>query len=223
MAEQPPKSLKRARGAYAHLICLGCHERRIKCDFPDEVAVPDPGELRTTSSPCDRCKKLGVPCVVRRTRLGRSGRRDGSTTLAAEIQAKTQPPARSAVHRPQDEEGYQPGRIEVVIPTPQLGLRPLPIPHCMNPAKIQILPLRRTAVQTRLPVTPEDASSSSDGQVIPAKRTRASKPKVKTGCLTCKIRRVRNFLTSITPSLILSLDQMRRSQTWVSEMQQYWT
>jgi hypothetical protein len=197
MAEQLPKSSKRARGACSRLICLECHERRIKCELPDEVPVPDPGELRTTSSPCYRCKKLGVPCVVRRTRLGRSGLGDGSTALATESQDETHS-------------------------TPLLDPRLLPVPRCMNPAKIQILPLRRATIPPELPVTSEETSSSSDGRLITAKRTRASKPKVKTGCLTCKIRRVCHFLTSVTPSLILSLDQMRRSQTCLSEVQQYW-
>lgn len=219
MSGHPSATSKRTRGAYSRLICLECHERRIRCELPDEVAVPDPGELRTASSPCYRCKKLGVPCVVRRTRLGRSGLRDGSTTLATEIQQGTGSVTRSAFGLPPGQEIYQSGWRDVVVTTPQPHSRPLPIPRRMGPAKIQISPLRRAAVPLRSPATSEETSScSSDRPIIP-KRTRASKPKVRTGCLTCKIRRVRNLLIRFTPLLTFPSGQVRRSQTCLSEMQ----
>jgi hypothetical protein len=205
MAEQLLASSKRTRGAYSRLICLGCHERRIKCEFPDEIAVPDPGELRTTSSPCYRCKKLGVPCVVRCTRLGRPGPGGGLTTAAAENQEETRS---VAIGLPPSRESYDLELRKVVVPISQPDSRPSPIPRCMNSAKIQILPLRRASAPPKLPVTSEDASSSSDGRPITAKRTRASKPKVKTGCLTCKIRRVCDLLMLVTSSLTFLLDQV---------------
>ena len=184
--EHPSATPKRTRGAYSRRICLECHERRIKCELPDDVAVPDPGELRTASSPCYRCKKLGVPCVVRRTRLGRSGLGDGSTTLPAEIQDEMQSLGSYAVDVALSQEGYQAERRNVMAPISQ--------PDCsMNRAKIQILPLRRAAVPTRSPATSAETSSSSGDRPIILKRTRASKPKVRTGCLTCKIRRVCNL------------------------------
>lgn len=212
MGEQPPSSSKRSRAAYARLICLGCHERRIKCELPDEIVVPDPGELHINQTPCYRCKRLGVPCVVRRTRLGRPGPEDGTTTLAAAIQDEVPPVSSCAINVSQSQGGHW---NDAVIPIPQPGSRSLPIPHYVNPAKVQILPLRRPALP------PRETSSSSDDRQITAKRTRASKPKVRTGCLTCKIRRVCNLVQHIVASLTLSSDQMRRSQTCLSEMQHY--
>jgi hypothetical protein len=210
MSEHPSATSKRTRGAYSRLICLECHERRIRCELPDEVAVPDPGELRTASSPCYRCKKLGVPCVVRRTRLGRSGLGDGSTTLAAEIQGGTESVGSYAIDLPMSQAGYHLGWRDMMVPTSQPDSRPLPIPRCMGPAKVQILPLRRAAVPSKSPATSEETSSSSDGRPVSVKRTRTSKPKVKTGCLTCKIRRVCNLLMGVTfiPSLTFPSGQV---------------
>ncbi|PVH93749.1 hypothetical protein DM02DRAFT_215133 [Periconia macrospinosa] len=72
--QQPAAGVKhRSRAAYSRLICLGCRERRIRCELPSEVDVPEPGELRTVHTPCYRCRRLGVPCVVRQTVLGRPG------------------------------------------------------------------------------------------------------------------------------------------------------
>ena len=202
MTEQPSATSKGPRGAYAQLICLGCHERRIKCELPDDVDVPEPGELRTLSSPCYRCRKLGIPCNVRRTRLGRPRPDDGSTTLAGESQDEARPVIRSANHSMLSQGTYHVESRDAALPTPQPDSLSFSIPRHTTPAKIQILPLRRAALQSRPPVTTEDTSSSSDGQPIKAKRTRAGKPKAKTGCLTCKIRRVYDhLLMSVTRPL----------------------
>lgn len=80
MSELRPAGSKRPRNKYSRLICLGCRERRIRCELPSEVEIPDPGELRTVQTPCYRCKRLGVPCVIRQTILGRPGPEKGSTT-----------------------------------------------------------------------------------------------------------------------------------------------
>lgn len=70
----------------------------------------------------------------------------------------------------------------------------------MAVAKVQILPLRRTLPQpSKTPHnnsgdghTQTSAEDSIDGQCATGpKKNRASKPKVRTGCLTCKIRRVK--------------------------------
>ncbi|KAF2018090.1 hypothetical protein BU24DRAFT_491127 [Aaosphaeria arxii CBS 175.79] len=71
MPEPRSGNSKRPRGAYSRLICIGCRDRRIRCELPEEVEIPDPGELRTVQTPCYRCKRLGVPCIVRQTILGR--------------------------------------------------------------------------------------------------------------------------------------------------------
>jgi hypothetical protein len=61
----------------------------------------------------------------------------------------------------------------------------------MSSAKVQILPLRRAPTATGAVTSKEKSpTSSSDSQGSTSKRPRASKPKVRTGCLTCKIRRV---------------------------------
>ncbi|KAF2118116.1 hypothetical protein BDV96DRAFT_569267 [Lophiotrema nucula] len=82
MSEPRPGGSKRPRGTYSRLICLGCRERRIRCELPSEVEIPEPGELRTVQTPCYRCKRLGVPCIVRQTILGRPGPESSSTTAA---------------------------------------------------------------------------------------------------------------------------------------------
>nr|POE86660.1 hypothetical protein CFP56_46844 [Quercus suber]POE87637.1 hypothetical protein CFP56_30226 [Quercus suber] len=74
--------LKRPRDAYSRLICLGCRQRRIRCELPSGVEIPRPGELRPVQTPCYRCKKLGIPCVVRRTVLGRPSSDNSSTSSA---------------------------------------------------------------------------------------------------------------------------------------------
>ena len=50
--------------------------------------MPDPGELQTVQTPCYRCKRLGIPCIVRQTILGRPNA-ERSLTTAANL-----PPAR---------------------------------------------------------------------------------------------------------------------------------
>jgi hypothetical protein len=73
---------KRPRDSYSRLICLGCRERRIRCELPSEVEIPGPGELRTVQTPCYRCKRLGTPCVIRQTILGRPSPKGTSTAGA---------------------------------------------------------------------------------------------------------------------------------------------
>ena len=82
MSELRLTSSKRTRDKYSRVICLGCRERRIRCDLPIEVEIPDPGELRTVQTPCYRCKRLGIPCVIRQTILGRPSSESSSTTAA---------------------------------------------------------------------------------------------------------------------------------------------
>ncbi|KAK6443461.1 hypothetical protein LTR95_000288 [Oleoguttula sp. CCFEE 5521] len=65
----------------------------------------------------------------------------------------------------------------------------------MGADKIQILPIRRltptSAKPTRSPTSSSTSESSADALPAPVKKTRLGKPKVKTGCKTCKIRRVK--------------------------------
>jgi hypothetical protein len=82
MLEPRSRSSKRPRGTYSRLICLGCRERRIRCELPNDVEIPAPGEFRTVQTPCYRCKKLEILCIVRSTILGRPGPGRSSTTAA---------------------------------------------------------------------------------------------------------------------------------------------
>lgn len=189
MPERPPTTSKRPRGAYSRLICLGCRERRIKCELPDDVDIPDLNELRTVTTPCYRCEKLGIDCVVRRTRLGRPGHGDGSIALPAPAHDETRLEVNSTIDQPP---GIQAEDVVTSLHQPHMSSKP-PLPaneRFMIPAKIQILPMRRSPVPKISPATSEDVSSSGNGQTTTTKRTRASKPKVRTGCLTCRIRRV---------------------------------
>lgn len=79
MSQPRTEGSKRSRGAYSRLICLGCRERRIRCELPNNVEIPDVGELRTIQTPCYRCKRLGVSCIVRKTILGRPSPESSST------------------------------------------------------------------------------------------------------------------------------------------------
>ena len=72
-------SSRRQRDKYSRLICLGCSERRIRCELPSSVDGIENivlGEVRITQTGCYRCKRLRIPCVVRKTILGRPGRND---------------------------------------------------------------------------------------------------------------------------------------------------
>lgn len=238
MSEPLPAASKRPRGPYSRLICLNCRERRIRCELPPEVDIPDQGELWSVQTPCYRCKRLDIPCVVRQTVLGRPGPERCSSTAADCRLARTgdivpRPlvgrPSRTAAHTQlasvHDE--TQPRTTSVLpqsmlrtpnnLPPTQGDSRdkrsdaietynPLhaPVSHAsfppppaklghMNPAKVQILPLRRALVPTNPAVSCRGTPSPgcSDGRVTAAKRGRASKPKVRTGCLTCRIRRVK--------------------------------
>lgn len=86
MSELKTAKRTRKRGAYSRLICLGCRERRIKCELPDGVETPDAGEFATVQTPCYRCKRLGIPCVVRQTILGRPGPGNNANAPAAPVQ-----------------------------------------------------------------------------------------------------------------------------------------
>lgn len=234
-----PIAVRKPRGAYSRLICLGCRERRIRCELPGDVERPGPGELKTTQTPCHRCKRLGIPCTIRQTILGRPTIESISTyasdpTLVSvedvvEPQSSTEGQTDTA---PAFAQGYSHLGIESILlqarpcspnnlsirqddvrPGSKDVVKHLSRPHselsCVSSlsspasrsiadfdhgrlAKAQILPLRRVHVPSSwtAPLNGTPSSKSSDSQTATAKRMRASKPKVRTGCFTCKIRRV---------------------------------
>lgn len=76
-----PTSAKRDK--YSRLICIGCRDRRIRCELPGDVDIPKPGELRTIQTPCYRCRRLKIPCVIRQTILGRPSHQNYPSIAAA--------------------------------------------------------------------------------------------------------------------------------------------
>ncbi|KAL3477155.1 hypothetical protein BJX99DRAFT_257628, partial [Aspergillus californicus] len=68
-SNQWPKS----RGRYARWICRGCRSRKIKCNLPDlnEQDLVPGTLLRSPEKSCERCRSLGLDCIIERTTLGR--------------------------------------------------------------------------------------------------------------------------------------------------------
>jgi hypothetical protein len=66
-------------GKYARYICQRCRSRKIKC------ALPNPDDIRSFGSPlteekaCERCRSLGLECIIEATVLGRPSHRRGPT------------------------------------------------------------------------------------------------------------------------------------------------
>ncbi|KAK4622183.1 hypothetical protein CLAFUW4_07305 [Fulvia fulva] len=78
----------RARNKYSRLICLGCQGRRIRCELPTNIEPPASGQLQEAQAPCYRCRRLGIPCVIRQPILGRPSVRS-SAASAAHVQRRT--------------------------------------------------------------------------------------------------------------------------------------
>lgn len=230
MAEEPiPARSKRQRGPYSRMICLGCQQRRIRCELPSETEVPGPGECLNVQTPCYRCNRLGIPCIVRQTVLGRPSTDDSSMSVtelpsvsSAEPPARLTAQANRWLSTPQEEASLNisatPGCGTLSCPedAPASGTmlnkpgdksyhystqQELISPSSFSPRhagtapvrseKVQILPLRRPPALVDSDVPRKSTQSdSSDSQTTKTKHARASKPKVRTGCLTCKIRRV---------------------------------
>lgn len=154
---------RQPRGAYSRLICLGCRDRRIRCELPNEVEIPDPRELRTVQTPCYRCKRLGIPCIVRQTILGRpsSGKNLSIAEASGPIGTEDivsriiiELPSRSVVRtRPVTVESeVQPDHRSVVRRSR------LPSPNCM--------PLRRRNPARWIAATPLIQNPQSNDAVI---------------------------------------------------------
>lgn len=95
MSEDNARPAKRARGSYAKLICLRCRERRIKCQLADDGSVipgPDP---QPADKACVRCRQQELPCVVRKTTLGRPNQSKKQQLLTPNSIESNQLPSRS--------------------------------------------------------------------------------------------------------------------------------
>ncbi|CAI6331659.1 unnamed protein product [Periconia digitata] len=77
---------KRKRSAYSRVFCLGCSERRIRCELSNDVEIPNPGEASTAKTPYYRCKRLAIPCRITQTILNRPG--VGQTDLNISLETK---------------------------------------------------------------------------------------------------------------------------------------
>jgi len=59
------------RGRYARLRCQGCRTRKIKCNLPELNELGPLGSPQAPGESCERCRTLGLECVVERSTLGR--------------------------------------------------------------------------------------------------------------------------------------------------------
>ena len=59
------------RGRYARLLCQGCRSRKIKCNLPDLNELGPLGSPQPPEKSCERCRSLGLECVIERSTLGR--------------------------------------------------------------------------------------------------------------------------------------------------------
>ncbi|KAK3680941.1 hypothetical protein LTR37_021014 [Vermiconidia calcicola] len=80
---------KRPRNKYSRVICLGCRERRIRCELPRDVEIPRSGELQEVRTPCYRCRRLDIPCLIRQTILGRPSAQSSAVSAAHSKRATT--------------------------------------------------------------------------------------------------------------------------------------
>ncbi|KAI2686629.1 transcriptional regulator family: Fungal Specific TF [Penicillium roqueforti] len=60
-----------SRGRYARLLCQGCRSRKIKCNLPDINELGPLGSPQPPEKSCERCRSLGLGCVIERSTLGR--------------------------------------------------------------------------------------------------------------------------------------------------------
>lgn len=115
---------KRKRSAYSRVICLGCRDRRIRCELPSDVEIPNPGEVSTTKTPCYRCKRLAIPCRIRQTVLGRPGAEHTNSNTAVDTELE---PARNVVpHVIVELSSPTPSHVVPEVPTPDGKARPQP-------------------------------------------------------------------------------------------------
>ena len=95
MSDENSRPLKRARGSYAKLICLRCRERRIKCQLADDGSVIPGPEPQPPDKACIRCRQQELPCVVRKTTLGRPNQSKKQQLLTPNSTESYQQPSRS--------------------------------------------------------------------------------------------------------------------------------
>lgn len=65
------------RGKYARYICQRCRSRKIKCALPNPDDIQYFGCPLTEEKACERCRSLGLECIVEATILGRPSHRRG--------------------------------------------------------------------------------------------------------------------------------------------------
>jgi len=79
----PDAKLERGtRGRYARLLCQRCRARKIKCNLPDRNQLGPLGSPQPPEQSCERCRNLGLECVIERSTLGRPSLRRSERTSA---------------------------------------------------------------------------------------------------------------------------------------------
>ncbi|BCS28393.1 Zn(II)2Cys6 transcription factor domain-containing protein [Aspergillus puulaauensis] len=79
----PDAKLERGtRGRYARLLCQRCRARKIKCNLPDRSQLGPLGSPQPPEQSCERCRNLGLECVIERSTLGRPSLKRSESTSA---------------------------------------------------------------------------------------------------------------------------------------------
>lgn len=65
------------RGKYARYICQRCRSRKIKCALPNPDNIGPIGSPLPKEKACERCRSLGLECIIEATVLGRPSHRCG--------------------------------------------------------------------------------------------------------------------------------------------------
>lgn len=104
----------------------------------------------------------------------------------------------------------------ILVPSYPLRARPCYAPSPMSAPKVQILPLRKSkpssfssSSEDSSPKGPSDESSPETNDQPLVKQKRASKPKVRTGCQTCKYVGPYRFVTCKTSAWMSTIDAER--------------
>ncbi|KAL4740449.1 hypothetical protein BDV11DRAFT_169065 [Aspergillus similis] len=77
--QSKPNRWPKTRGRYARWICRGCRSRKIKCNLPDlhEQDLVPGTLLQSPEKSCERCRTLGLECIIERTTMGRPALKRG--------------------------------------------------------------------------------------------------------------------------------------------------
>ena len=81
-------SSRGARGSYSKFICLRCRSRKIKCILTEDSIILPSNQPQPVSKACQRCKQMGLDCVVDSTVLGRPAHKRQRTNGMGSVQGR---------------------------------------------------------------------------------------------------------------------------------------